>query len=119
MIKRQTGAKTVQQILEEAPSLSQLKVRLALSQQCLKAVLPLIPAPMRKAVHAGPVELQDDPREDGPIQQQQCWLLLVDNTAVAAKLRQLQPIIRLRLENSGLNIHNVKIQVLPQTKHSS
>lgn len=117
MIKRQTGAKTVQQILEEAPSLSQLKAHLALSQQCLKAVLPLIPIPMRKAVHAGPIEIQDRPLEDGPALQHQCWLLLTDNTAVAAKLRQLQPVMRLRLENAGLDIHDVKIQVLPQTKH--
>lgn len=111
MAQRHIGARTLQQVLDQAPSLAQLQQQLILSKKCLAAVTPLISAPMLKSVHAGPIEQYTAP--DGSTHQ--CWVLLADNTAAATKLRQMQPLFLQYLERSGLSIHEVKIQIMPHT----
>ena len=109
MHQRHLGARTVQQVLDQAPSLAELQQQLLLAKKCLDAITPLIPMPMRKAVHAGPFELNTAP--DGSTHR--CWLVLTDHTAAASKLRQLQPLFLQYLDKAQLNIHEVKVQVVP------
>jgi len=111
MIKRHAGARTVQQVLDQAPSLAQLQQQLRFSKECLAAILPLIPMPMRHVVHAGPFEQHAAP--DGS--PHQIWVLLADNTAAATKLRQMQPLFLQYLEKAGFGVQEVKVQIMPHT----
>lgn len=111
MVQRHIGARTLQQVLDQAPTLAQLQQQLILSKKCLAAVTPLISTPMRHVVHAGPMEQNTAP--DGSTHQ--CWVILADNTAAATKLRQMQPLFLQYLEKAGLPVHEVKIQIMPHT----
>ena len=119
MKSRHPGARTVQQVLDQSPALTQLTARLQLSKQCLQAVLPLIAPAMRKAVHAGPVEFGTDttPASGGETAAapHAYWVLLADNAAVAAKLRQLQPLMLQSLGKTGIFLQEIRIQVVPPT----
>ncbi|MGL4666620.1 MAG: hypothetical protein ACRCWR_01665 [Saezia sp.] len=111
MATRKTGARTLQQILDQAPSLAQLQQQINFSKACLAAITPLIPILMRKVVRAGPIEQQTMP--DGSTHQ--CWVILADHTAAATKLRQLQPLFLQYLEKANLGIQEVKVQIMPHT----
>lgn len=118
MTSRYPKARTVSQVLDQSPALSKLTARLQASQQCLRAISPLIPAPMRKGVHAGPIE-QIATENYHPVHSVNTpapttyWVLLADNVAVAAKLRQLHPLMLQSLEKAGFSIQEVRIQILP------
>ena len=111
MAQRHIGARTLQQVLDQAPSLAQLQQQLILSKKCLAAITPLISTPILKSVHAGPIEQNTAP--DGSLHQ--CWVILANNTAAAAKLRQMHPLFLQCLEKAELPIHEVKIQIMPHT----
>ena len=64
----------------------------------LAAIRPLLPAPLRAAVQAGPID-------EGQ------WCLLVSSNAVAAKLRQFVPALQLHLESQGLAVSGIRIKV--------
>lgn len=89
---------TLQQAAEEAPSLAKLAALARESGERLKAVELLIPAALRSAVKAGPV--------DGP-----AWCLLVDSNAAAAKLRQVLPALQTRLRDRGWEVNSIRIKV--------
>lgn len=89
---------SLQQAIHGAPTLAHLSDLVAQSQKRLAIILPLLPAGMRKAVRSGPLDGTD-------------WCLLVDNTAAAAKLRQLLPAMKLALEHRGLPIGQLRIKV--------
>ena len=57
----------------------------------LQSIQSLLPAPLRTAVKAGPI--------DGGT-----WCLLLDNTATAAKMRQLLPVLLAHLRSPGLHV---------------
>lgn len=111
MAKRHIGARTVQQVLDQAPSLALLQQQLHQSKNCLDAVRPLIAPAMQKNIHAGPIEQHEMPNGSPHY----CWILLANNTAVATKLRQMHPLFLQYLKKTGLTIHEVKIQIMPQT----
>ena len=89
---------SLQQAIHAAPTLSHLSELVAQSQKRLGVILPLLPPGMRKAVRSGPLDGTD-------------WCLLVDNTATAAKLRQLLPAMKLALEHKGMAVGQLRIKV--------
>ena len=64
----------------------------------LGAVQELIPAALRSSVQAGPI--------DGTV-----WCLLIDNTATAAKMRQLLPSLESHLRSKGWDITTIRLKV--------
>jgi hypothetical protein len=64
----------------------------------LRCITTLLPPGLRQGVQAGPIEGQ-------------VWCLLVDSTAIAAKLRQLQPSLLGRLVREGHDITAIRLKV--------
>jgi hypothetical protein len=69
------------------------------SNDRLKAIESLLPAALRPAVKAGPI--------DG-----ESWCLLVSGNAAAAKVRQLIPLIQARLLNRGWKVTSIRLKLL-------
>ncbi len=95
---RRHHAIPLHQAAEESPTLARLVERVHASSQCLEAIRPVLPAPLRASVQAGPLE-------DGQ------WCLLVSSNAVAAKLRQLLPALQLQLSARGLGVRSIRLKV--------
>jgi hypothetical protein len=89
---------TLQQAAEGSPTLARLAQLARDSGEQLEAVELLIPAPLRSAVRAGPI--------DGP-----AWCLLVDSNAAAAKLRQVIPALLNRLHDRGWQVNSIRLKV--------
>ncbi len=64
----------------------------------LGAIQNLIPAALRSSVQAGPI--------DGAV-----WCLLINNTATAAKMRQLLPALESHLRSKGWDIDSIRLKV--------
>ncbi len=64
----------------------------------LRAVEPMIPAVLRTAVTAGPI--------DGPN-----WCLIVSSNAAAAKIRQLLPAMEAHLRSKGWEVSAIRVKV--------
>lgn len=93
---------TVIQASQESPTLARLTALVDESTARFKAVQPLIPAALRQAVKAGPIDGSQ-------------WCLIVDNNAVAAKLRQLLPALEAHLRTAGWEVSAIRLKV--QTSH--
>jgi len=74
------------------------------SRNRLAAVIDMLPAGLRDTVRAGPLD-------------EKAWVLLVDNAAAAAKLRQMLPNLEKRLQAAGWVAPppKVKIQARAET----
>jgi len=83
-------------------TLAGLLERVALSRQRLAAIADLVPDGLAATTRAGPL---DD----------EAWLLLVDNAAAAAKLRQLLPAFDLRLKERGWPGPPTKVRIQART----
>ena len=97
-MNRRHYAVTLQQASEESPTLAKLAALTRDSSNRLKAIELLIPATLRPAVQAGPI--------DGDT-----WCLLVKNNAAAAKLRQLMPALQAHLRTRGWEINAIRLKV--------
>ena len=95
---RRLHAVSLQQAAEESPTLARLSQLARESGERLKAVEPLIPASLRSAVKAGPI--------DGT-----AWCLLVDSSAAAAKLRQVVPALIAHLCSRGWEVNSIRLKV--------
>ncbi|PIT79057.1 hypothetical protein B9Z42_02080 [Limnohabitans sp. B9-3] len=91
-------SRTLDQVLSNAPGLSQLTAMTQDTQARLRAISPLLPASLRALVQSGGV--------DGD-----AWCLLVPNSAVAAKLRQTVPALCAHLRTKGWNVNDIRIKV--------
>jgi hypothetical protein len=89
---------TVQQAAEDSPTLARLAQLARESGERLKSIELLIPAPLRSAVKAGPI--------DGA-----SWCLLVDSNAAAAKLRQVLPALIAHLCSRGWEVNAIRLKV--------
>jgi hypothetical protein len=89
---------SLQQAADESPTLSKLAQLARESGERLKAVEPMIPAPLRPAVRPGPIEGT-------------AWCLLVDSNAAAAKLRQLVPALLAHLCGRGWEVTSIRLKV--------
>ena len=97
-MRRSNTSFSVLQASMDSPTLAHLVDLSAQSSACLRSVSPLLPAGLRPGVQAGPIESQ-------------VWCLLVDSTAIAAKLRQLQPLLLERLAREGHDITAIRLKV--------
>ena len=96
--QRRHHAIPLHQAAEESPALARLAERVRASSSRLAAIRPLLPAPLRNAVQAGPID-------EGQ------WCLLVSSNAVAAKLRQFVPALQMHLQTQGLTVSEIRIKV--------
>ena len=97
-MNRRHYAVTLQQASEESPLLARLTALTRDSSDRLKAIEMLIPASLRPAVQAGPIE--------GDF-----WCLLVKSNAAAAKIRQLLPALQAHLRSRGWEINAIRLKV--------
>ena len=86
------------QALQASAPLAGLMDRVHQSRRRLAAIEDLLPAALRCSVRAGPL---DDAT----------WVLLVDNSAAAAKLRQMLPSLVARLLEAGWSGPELKVKV--------
>jgi hypothetical protein len=89
---------TLLQASQASPTLARLTELSLDSVKRLKAIESLIPAPLRLAVKAGPIE--------GPV-----WCLILDNNAVAAKIRQILPALESHLRTKGWEVNSIRLKV--------
>jgi hypothetical protein len=92
-------AVTFSQAADNSPSLARLTELVQESNNRLKAIESLIPAALRPAIQAGPID------EDN-------WCLLINSNAAAAKVRQLLPLILSRLQDSGWKVNSIRLKIL-------
>jgi hypothetical protein len=97
-MNRRTRAITLLQATQDSPTLARLSDLASDSTARLKAIAPLIPLALRKAVQPGPI--------DGTQ-----WCLIVDNSAVAAKIRQLLPALESHLRSKGWEVTAIRLKV--------
>lgn len=88
---------------QSSPTLARLAELAHDSRERLKAVEKLIPAGLRPAIQAGPVEGD-------------AWCLLVSGNAAAAKLRQLLPHLQTCLRDKGWEVNSIRVKVQIPTK---
>lgn len=89
---------TLDEAARHSPTFVRLAEQVADSTQRLRAIEHLIPPPLRAAIKPGPV---DDA----------AWCLLVTNSAVAAKVRQLLPLFQARLAHMGWQVTTIRLKV--------
>jgi hypothetical protein len=89
---------SVEDAIRAAPTLARLGVRIKESAARMDVVRPLLPVELRAQVAAGPVDSNG-------------WRLLVANNAVAAKLRQLKPVLRAALQSAQLPVAEITVKV--------
>jgi len=97
---RRHHAVTLQQASQEAPMLARLVALNRDSSDRLRAVENLIPAMLRPAIQAGPIEGST-------------WCLLVRNNAAASKLRQLLPALEAHLRSRGWEVRAIRLKIQP------
>lgn len=96
--KQPHTATSLQQAVQQAPTLARLTAAAQESQLRLNSLTHLLPSTLRAGVQAGPVD------EDQ-------WCLLAANSAIAAKLRQLSPSLITHLRNQGWQVTAIRIKV--------
>lgn len=89
---------TLLQASQDSPTLARLTELTRDSVARLKAIEPLIPLSLRPAIKAGPI--------DGPV-----WCLILDNNAVAAKIRQFLPALESHLRVKGWEVNSIRLKV--------
>jgi hypothetical protein len=97
MIRRSRSI-SVMQATHDSPTLSKLADLATESSARLRAIQALIPVLLRPAVKAGPIEGTT-------------WCLLVANSAVASKLRQLLPALEAHLRSAGWEVNSIRLKV--------
>jgi hypothetical protein len=94
-------AKSLQQAVQDAPSLAHLSALASESGRRLALIATLMPPALRTGVLPGPIE-------------QDHWCLIATNNAVAAKLRQLTPAFAAHLRSNGVQVTVIRIKVKGQ-----
>ena len=99
MHRRLQSAVSLYQAADNSPSLARLADLVRESNNRLKAIETLIPATLRPAVKAGPVDGDN-------------WCLLVNGNAASAKVRQLIPLIQSSLLRQGWKVKSIRLKIL-------
>jgi len=95
---------TLLQAAEASPTLAQLAARASDSVARLRAIEPLIPPALRAAIRPGPIDASQ-------------WCLLLDNSAAAAKMRQLLPALEAHLRSKGWETRAIRLKVHDPRSH--
>lgn len=99
MYRRLPPAQSLNQAIGNAPALARLASLAEQSLAMQRCVQSLIPPALRPHIKPGPVQEQD-------------WCLMVSHGAAAAKLRQLLPLLRTRLQQDGWDIQTVRVKIM-------
>lgn len=91
-------SQTLEQVVDSAPSLAHFSAMARDTQNRLNAIAPLLPVSLRPLVQSGGVD--DD-----------AWCLLVPNSAIAAKLRQILPALCAHLRTKGWTVNTIRVKV--------
>jgi hypothetical protein len=91
-------SRPIAESLARDDGLANLLARVRASQARLDAVASVLPAPLRPHLRAGPLD------EEG-------WTILAANSAVAAKLRHLLPMLAEALLAKGWQATSIRIKV--------
>lgn len=86
------------QAAHESPALAHLAQLAAESRARLQSLEGLLPRTLMKSIQAGPIE-------GGT------WCLILENNAVAAKLRQLMPAVQAHLRTKGWEVTSIRLKV--------
>jgi hypothetical protein len=89
---------TALQAAHESPTLAHLAGLANESSARLKSIQGLIPKSLLGSIKAGPI--------DGTV-----WCLILENNAVAAKLRQLMPALQAHLRSKGWEVTSIRLKV--------
>lgn len=89
---------TLLQATQDSPTFAHLTGLVAESTARLQEIESLIPVAFRSAVRAGPIE--------GTV-----WCLILDNNAIAAKIRQLLPALESHLRTKGWKVTAIRLKV--------
>lgn len=100
-MNRRHQAVTLLQASLNNPGLAKLMELQRESSARLQSITALIPTPLRPLVLAGPME-------------EGVWCLLLSNTTVAAKLRQLLPTFEAHLRSHGLEVKSIRLKIQRQ-----
>jgi hypothetical protein len=95
---RRPHSVTLQQATQDSPTLARLTELTADSSARLKAIQGLIPSQLQAGIKAGPI--------DGST-----WCLVVENNAIAAKLRQMLPALESHLRVKGWDVNSIRLKV--------
>ncbi|MCF8167300.1 MAG: hypothetical protein K9K38_08365 [Rhodoferax sp.] len=95
---RRNHSYTVLQATQDSPTLARLSELAMESSARLKSIQSLIPSGLRAAVRPGPIEGT-------------AWCLILDNNAVAAKLRQLVPALQAHLRSKGCEVTAIRLKI--------
>lgn len=98
VMNRRQHSVTLLQASQKAPTMARLIELSRDSTARLKAIESLIPGSLRTAITAGPIE--------GPV-----WCLILDNNAVAAKIRQILPALESHLRTKGWDVKSIRLKV--------
>ncbi|QDL55619.1 hypothetical protein [Rhodoferax aquaticus] len=97
-MNRRSHSISVLQATQDSPTFAQLSALVTESAARLQAIDSLIPTSLRKLIQAGPIDGAN-------------WCIIVDNNAVAAKIRQLQPAIEAHLRSKGWDVTAIRLKV--------
>ena len=98
-MRKHNQTQSLLQAANESPTLAQLSQLMRESTQRLRALDALIPATLRTAIQAGPIEGS-------------AWCLLVSSNSAAAKLRQMLPALLAHLQQQGFEVDSIRLKVL-------
>ncbi|MEO6625927.1 MAG: DciA family protein [Burkholderiaceae bacterium] len=102
--RRLNSAVSILQASMDSPTLARLAELGRDSSARLQAINPLLPAGLRGSIAAGPIEGSS-------------WCLLLDNSAAAAKLRQMLPSLLAHLRSKGWEVESIRLKVQAQPRN--
>ncbi len=91
-------AVSVLQASQESPTLARLSELATESSARLKSLGSIIPRGLQASIQAGPIEGGE-------------WCLLISNTAVSAKVRQLVPAMQAHLRTKVWEVNAIRLKV--------
>jgi hypothetical protein len=97
------SAISLQQAVRANPVLAEVAERAWQSRRLLQRVAIHLPPALRPLVAAGPLE--------GEV-----WCLLADSPAVAAKVRQLAPVLLAAARSAGAEVQTLQVRVQGRTR---
>ena len=86
------------QATQNSPTLARLSDLALDSSARLKAVELLLPVAIRPSIKPGPIDGAE-------------WCLILNNSAVAAKVRQLLPALQAHLNSKGWEVNSIRLKV--------